>query len=359
MALVLLALATATRVAAQDPERPLAGRLVVDSVRSAALEGNVLGDPATQSVAVYLPPAYERDVTRRFPVIFLLPPFDGSPTTWTRAWPRLFDSRSGVSVIDSAIVAGRARDVIVVMPNGRNTYHGSFFINSKVTGAWEDFVVRDVVSHVDAGYRTLPHPGSRGVAGHSMGGFAAIRLGMRHPDVFGAVYSLSPPLLAGVSDLASEETWRRVLGYASREELERAYRQGDFFAMVLAAYAAAVTPAPARPPFFAELPYEVVDGALRPVESTLSTWLAAAPIAQLDAHLAALRQLRGLRLDYGNEEQPGIVAGIRRFSDALAARGIPHALEVYAGTHHDRIMTRLGSHVLPFFSEVLAFSAPR
>lgn len=354
--LALLFSASKTAPAQRAEPVPLAGRVVLDTIYSRGLEGNLLGDAAAQAVAVYLPPAYANSAAQRFPVIYLLPPGDGSSTTWTRAWPRLFGPRAGVEVMDSAFAT--VKQMIIVMPNGRNRYRASFFINSPVTGAWEDFVVRDVVGHVDAKYRTLADAASRGVAGHSMGGNASILLAMRHPDVFGAVYALSACCLAGGLELFPDGAWQRLLSYRSLDQLDTAFRAGDFPAMMLMAMAAAITPSTKRPPFYADLPYEVVDGALRHVQPAYSKWVASTPLAQVPAREPALRQLRAIRLDYGTLEMQGLVSGNRRFADALAASRIPHVLEVYAGNHHNRVMERLASQVLPFFAEFLVFSAP-
>ena len=81
----------------------------------------------------------------------------------------------------------------MVVP-GDNQLGGSFYVNSPVTGNWEDFVVQEVVGYVDNHYRTIARVESRGISGHSMGGFGSLNIAMLHPDVFGAVYSLSPGL---------------------------------------------------------------------------------------------------------------------------------------------------------------------
>lgn len=334
----------------------LEGRLVVDTVTSTALAGNILGDPVRQQAVVYLPPGYESAPTRRYPSVYLLPPFDGSASTWTRAWTGLFGPRPGVAFIDSVMAAGEVPPMIVVMPNGRNRYHGSFFLNSPVSGNWEDFLTIEVVRHVDRTYRTIPAAESRGVAGHSMGGNAAVHIGMKHPDTFGAVYALSACCLGGY-DLFGMAAWERVLDHASFDALERAYRQGDFPAMVLVAAGVTVTPNRDRVPFFFDPPYERGADGLRPVEPAFSTWRHAGAHAQVEIYADNVRRLRGLALDHGNRELDALMAGIRGFSSALAERGIPHVYEVYDGDHHARIMERLATRVLPFFAEKLRRSA--
>ena len=68
----------------------------------------------------------------------------------------------------------------------------SWCVNSRATGNWEDFVIGELKPYIDANFRTLPKPESQGVAGEFIGGYCAIRFGMRHPDVFGSVYALHP-----------------------------------------------------------------------------------------------------------------------------------------------------------------------
>jgi S-formylglutathione hydrolase FrmB len=78
------------------------------------------------------------------------------------------------------------------MPNALNRLRGSFYVNSSSAGGWDDFISAELVSYVDAKYRTLAAPRSRGIAGHSMGGFGTFYLAMRHAgDVYSAAYARS------------------------------------------------------------------------------------------------------------------------------------------------------------------------
>lgn len=112
------------------------------------------------------------------------------------------------TLMDGLIATGTSKEMIVVVPNGRNAYFGSFYTNSPVTGGWEDFVARELVRWVDGNFRTVAAAESRGIAGHSMGGYGAIMLGMKHPDVFGAFYALSPCCVGLEGDLGPEnQAW--------------------------------------------------------------------------------------------------------------------------------------------------------
>ena len=82
--------------------------------------------------------------------------------------------------------------MIVVFPDSKTVHNGSMYSNSVTTGHFEDYIWRDVVSYIDEHYRTLPDRDNRGLVGHSMGGYGASRIGMKHPDVFGSLYVMSP-----------------------------------------------------------------------------------------------------------------------------------------------------------------------
>ncbi len=150
-----------------------------------SLEGNLLGDDTEQYVQVYLPPSYASS-NKRYPVVYFLPGFGSDPHGK--------NSYFSAEALAAAMSRGEIMEMIVVEPNGANLLHGSFYVNSPVTGNWEDFIVQDVVGYIDEHYRTIAGRDGRGIAGFSMGGFAAINLAMRHPDLFAAAYGLSPAL---------------------------------------------------------------------------------------------------------------------------------------------------------------------
>ena len=165
----------------------------VMKIDSQALAGNQTGDPAEQQFAVYVPPGYETSKAR-YPVVYLLHGIADSYEVWTDAWKI-------PEQLDRLIAAKKVEPMIVVMPNARNRFLGSYYINSSVTGRWSDYIADDLVKLVDSAFRTIAKPESRGVAGHSMGGYGAIRFGMERPDVFRAVYAISPCCLDTVEDI--------------------------------------------------------------------------------------------------------------------------------------------------------------
>jgi S-formylglutathione hydrolase len=326
------------------------GTLVHDTVRSAALRRNPLGDPADRHVAVYLPPSYASDTSRRYPVVYLLHGFDGDPGQWTGGRMRL------PQAMDSLVAAGAVQEMIVVMPDGRNALGGSFFANSPATGRWEDFAVREVVAHVDRRYRTVAEPAGRGIAGWSMGGHAALRLAAAHPEVFGAAYALSPCCLGSLRlDLSPESeagsrVWREAIALRDREALTGA----GFHARLALAVAALAAPDPSQPLGIA-LPYVERDGGIGPAEPGHSAWEAVSPDSLVARHRGGLARLRGIGFDAGTEDAfRHIPASARALSEALSRAGIAHTFELYAGTHGSHVPERLRTHALPFLSERLA-----
>ncbi len=133
---------------------------------------------------IYLPPNYQVDTNRRYPVLYLL---HGAPTNYTE-WAQL----GLADVFDELIANGQAQPFIVVFVEGE----GSYYFNHQDGPAWGDYVARDVVQYIDATERTLPDPASRAIGGLSMGGLGALQLGLNYPDVFGIIGAHGPALWA-------------------------------------------------------------------------------------------------------------------------------------------------------------------
>ena len=163
------------------------GRIDRIVVHGVSLEHNLGHLSADRAVLVYLPAGYERDSRRRYPVLYLL---HGASATGHLLWT---GNLANVQDIADRVFAGSTQgEMIVVMPDASSPYLGALYSNSAAEGNWEDFVARDLVNYVDAHYRTIGDRHSRGIAGHSRGGYGALRLALTRPDVFSVVYALSP-----------------------------------------------------------------------------------------------------------------------------------------------------------------------
>jgi enterochelin esterase-like enzyme len=158
-------------------------------VHGTGLEGNLDGDSADRFVCVYLPASYITNPTRRYPVIYFLHGYtddDAKFYGFSKHWMNL------VPILDSVFASGSAKEMIVVTPNAYTRFQGSMYSNSVTIGNWEDFVAKELVSYIDKHYRTIPRSSSRGLAGHSMGGYGGLRIGEKNPEIFSAIYLLSP-----------------------------------------------------------------------------------------------------------------------------------------------------------------------
>ena len=338
--LALLAFCSTAQAVAAFPT----GTVVTGSISSRHLE-NAMGENPTRAISVYLPPDYNTSQTH-YPVIYFLHGFTGDNTMLKRIAP----------LLDQAIATRRIRPFIMAIPDHKTTYDGSFYSNSGVFGNWEDFTVRDVVGYVDTHFRTLADRGSRGIAGHSMGGYGALLLAMKHPEGFSTVYALSPGALAIVREYGpNSDTYRSLASVTSMEELAQTY-----FGKVVIAFGRSWSPNPDKPPFYCDLPFDFSTGHLVVHEDALRKWQANMPLYMIDDYRENLLKLRAIKFDWGRNAGERFTLQCDMFSQRLENAGITHFAEEYIGTHTSDIYTpsgRLPQQLLPFFDHYLDFSS--
>jgi S-formylglutathione hydrolase len=330
------------------------GRLVRESVRGVSLEKNMTKESPDRRVSVYLPPSYDKEPGKRYPVVYLLHGITDTDGTWVNSWgvPGTEGWATIPEVMNSGIAARRFGEMIIVMPNELTNWGGSFYTNSSATGNWEDFTVKDLVSHIDRKYRTLARASSRGIAGHSMGGYGAIKLGMKHPDVYSVVYGLNPAALGWGRDLTIENP---AFAYVLRNNVTTPddALKGGLYSLAAIVVAQAFSPNPARPPLYVDFPFVLVDGKLRPAEPAFSKWQENFPTNMVEKYQSNLSKLRGLRFDSGYEDEfTHIPPTARALSSVLTAHGVEHVFEEYNGDHRNRLWGRTGrlaTEVLPYF----------
>lgn len=327
---------------------PQAGGVIHrDSVPAPALRLNLVGDPAWDRVSVYLPPSYDTHRQRRYPVVYFLHGFDADDRVLIKGPYQNMNIRL---TMDSLIRAGAVGEMIVVMPNARNAFNGSFYTNSPVTGNWGQFIYRDLVNYIDRRYRTLRTRKARGLAGHSMGGYGALRIGMRNPETFSAVYALSACCLAfnDWTDPTYERNWRMALGLADWRE----YPKTGFVTNLLMAFGAANAVDAANPPFFVALPY-LISGDSLVLDQRIARRWNVRPLAMVPEYAANLRRM-AIAFDAGRADWfKDIPVRAAELDDMMTKLRIPHSFELYSGEHSDRIRWRIESKMLPFFSRNL------
>ncbi|MCH9650328.1 MAG: hypothetical protein K0U98_18995 [Deltaproteobacteria bacterium] len=330
------------------------GRLVIQTVHATTLENTVTGENPDRTVAVYLPPSYFSQPSRHFPTLFLLHGIGDTESVWTKAWDEADDPWGTVPrLLDHGIASGQLREMIVVMPDLRSKAGGSFYTDSTVTGRWQEFVTRELPAWVGGQFRSLASAESRGIAGHSMGGYAAIVIGMKFPDVFSVVYGMNSATLDWGNDLSRDNpAFRSVLERQKWEDLKGFYEVG------IIAVGQAFSPNPERPPFYVDFPFQVGDGGeLVPSQPGHQRWEEHFPIHLVERYRDNLLSLRGLRFDTCNDDEfTHIPPTSRSLSRRLTELEVPHIFEEYNGDHRNRMWGRTGrlyTEVLTWFSLLL------
>src|SRR5579871_5649218 len=317
-------------------------------VHGAALEGNLEGEAVDRDVIVFLPPSYAAQKSKRYPVVYALHGYSIGAEQWTH-------EIHVPQTVEGAFAKG-AKEMIVVLPDSKTIYNGSMYSSSVTTGDFENYVARDVVAYVDAHYRTIPNRTSRGLVGHSMGGYGASRIGMKHPDVFGALYIMSPCCMSpmtgggpGPADQMKERALANEKKVAAAKSPADLAAQSPGFASAIFATAAAWAPDPKNPPLYFDLPTK--DGVPQP--EIMAKFTANAPLMFVDQYIGNLRQYRAIAMDVG--DQDGLRFDAIKLHDALDKYGLSNSFEIYAGTHTSAVADRFQNHVLPFFGQNLCF----
>jgi enterochelin esterase-like enzyme len=314
------------------------------TVHGKALEGNLEGDSPDREVTVYLPPSYAGDQNRRYPVVYLLHGYGGRDDTFTARLASL--QQSG----DTLAGAQGFSSAIVVTPNAYSLHKGSMYSSSPTTGDWERFIAEDLVAYIDGHYRTLATRMSRGLAGHSMGGYGALRIGMKRPEVFFSLYIMSACCLTANRN-PNPERMAAAAAIKTREQAEDAARAPGFGPSVSLASAAAWSPNPKNPPLYLDLP--VKDGKVRP--DIVAKWVANAPLEMLEQYASALKTYYAIAIDIGTKD--GLLASNKQLHEALARLRVPHGYEEYDGDHTNKVRERIERNLLPFFSKNLVSPA--
>lgn len=333
LATLCLLVAAATFSGLSQAAEPAPGKLEKIRVHSASLEGNLQGNDATRDVYVYLPSGYEKG-RQRYPVVYFLHGYAVTADVYVDGVLKV------PSALDTAFGAG-VRPAIVVMPDAFTRFGGSFYSNSPVIGDWESWIAKDLVSYIDGHYRTLAKREGRGLSGHSMGGYGTLRIGMKYPQVFGALYAMSSAVLLEAPSAESIRKERVRMAEGIKPE-PRSFVNG------VEAQASAWAPNPQNPPYFFDLPFDA-DG--KPVPLIAEKWSANSPLITVDQNVPALKSFRAIAMDVGDED--GLSKSNTQLSETLKRLGVSHEYEIYQGTHGNRVGARFTGNVLPFFARHL------
>jgi enterochelin esterase-like enzyme len=318
----------ATPVAAQEH-----ARIELVTVHSPAIEGNLEGNSADRGAFVVTPPGYDENSDRHYPVVYFLHGYTANPQAY-----------QGMASFDEAVqqAAEAGNEVIMVIPDGDSLRKGGFYSSSPTVGDYETFIARDLVAWVDAHYRTIANVESRGLAGHSMGGYGTIRVAMKHPGIFSSIYMMSACCLEPM--VLTAETARAIEAMSEEEVSAAGFGQ-------LAPISTLVTwsPDPTDEGFLKADTGLRADGTLDPLVNYRIA--ANSPIVLIPQYLPALNGLEAFAMDIG--DQDFLQGPNSQFRTELDRFGVQYDFELYEGDHGNRIAARIRSHVLPFFAQHL------
>lgn len=311
---------------------PASARVETIMVHSPSIEGNLEGNDATRKVHVILPPSYDEEADRRFPVVYFL---HGYTATADR-YLEMIDP-------DEAVQSFGGNEMIVVIPDSYTKRGGSFYSSGPTVGDFEGFIARDLVAAIDQQFRTIPERDSRGLAGHSMGGYGTLRIGMKHAEVFSSLYPMAPcctqPRPARDGDAKYETMDPDPLTAA------------QFFDFGYFAYAAAFSPNPQNPPYYWDLVTK--DGKPDPV--VVARWAANAPGAMIAQYASELETMEAIAMDVGDEDF--LLEEVMAMHGQLENFGVEHEFTLFEGDHTNRVKERFRSALLPFFAAHLDTAA--
>jgi hypothetical protein len=322
-------------------------QVVMRELRGESLAHSFIGTNPVRRLAVYLPAGYEGSA-KRYPVVYYLP----SPGEFKAE----FYEHDVRAVLDRATESGTIGPVVLVAVDMATPVGCSWYVNSPVTGNWEDFMIREVVPYVDANFRTLPSRDSRGIAGDFMGGYGAIRFGMTHPEVFGSVYALHPVGTgSGIYTMYSRPDWVKFASVKSGEEL----RDVPYGSIFLSIFQASV-PNVEKAPLYIDMQAHKVGNALE-IDSAVTERLRDNFLLEtmIGKYADNLKSLRGFRFDWArNDGNHDHVYSNQAFTHKLNEFGIVHEAEEYNGVWGSGNWGadgRVATEVLPFFARYLVF----
>ncbi len=328
------------------------GTVIIETITSNVLRGNPLGDPFVRRVPIYLPPGYENS-SERYPVVFVLAGFTGRGITFLNdaAWEETLPER-----MDRLIAEAKVRPMILVMPDCLTRIGGSQYLNSPAVGRYEDHIIHELVAYVDQKYHTIPNRDARAVVGKSSGGYGAVILAMRHPDVFGSMACHSGDLyfeFCYKSDFFGALRGLKKFGGLTKfwNEFPTIHpKDKDFGALLnMIAMSACYSPNPDAPHGF-DLPFDTETGELR--ENVWKRWLEWDPVCLVDKHLDPLRSLRLIYLDAGLRDDFNLQYGARIFVKRLKERGVPFIHEEFDDGHfniqyrYDNSLRAISEHLV-------------
>jgi enterochelin esterase family protein len=304
--------------------------VVVLKHTSKVLKNNPLKDPYQRDLLVYLPPSY-RTFRKKYPVAYLIMGFTGfgAMSMNVSAYSENIQQR-----LDRLIRTGKIKEMIVVMPDCFTKYGGSQYVNSTATGRYEDYLVKEIVPFVDATFNTIPKAASRCIVGKSSGGYGAMWLAMRHPDVFGLMathsgdsafeYCYSYGFAPFVIQMQKYGKGHRAVANFIRTQLDNRQPKGSDFHNVLntIGMSACYSPNPKRREYNFDLPFDIYTAEIIP--EVWKRWQRFDPVRLVGKYKKNLKKLKLIYVDCGVKDEFNLQAGARIYCSKLKENGIKY-----------------------------------
>jgi enterochelin esterase-like enzyme len=276
------------------------------------------------SYLIYLPPGYNAaNKTVKYPVLYFL---HGS-TADQNAYKPL------VQFFDLFISSGQIQKMIIVLPDGSHKpFAGSFYTNSSIYGKYEDYIAQDLVTHIDSTYNTFAVREKRGMMGHSMGAYGAIKMGVKYPEKYCVAAGLSGPLnLTLFNDILP-----LVLNeYGNKPPYTFIPSSDRIFTLESYTMAGAFSPNMQNPPYYVDFPIDK-NGVM--IKSITDRWQPNNPamiVTKLDPKKAPQ-----LYFDCGDKDEFHLMSQNQSFADSLKKYNIPYKFEKFVGGHTDQLAFR-------------------
>lgn len=326
----------------------LKGTIRILNHSSEVLKQNPLGDKSERELCVYLPPNY--DETKKYPTVYFLTGFTG------RGKMLLNNKPFGPSLperLDSLISNGKIKPMIIIMPDCFTYYGGSQYINSSATGNYEDYLIEEIVPFIDENFSTVKDKNFRAITGGSSGGYGALVLSMRHPDVFGLCASLSGDCYFEVSLLPDfGKAFRAIKGnpkaLVEKMWIEEATKgKHDFDGLNIIGMSACYSPNGSS----FDLPFDLETGEIR--EDIWQKWLTHDPVRLVEKYAENLKSLKLLFIDAGTRDEFNLDIGAKVFCERLKKHNIPYIQDEFNDGHFN--ISYRYNRSLELISENMAF----
>jgi S-formylglutathione hydrolase FrmB len=276
-----------------------------------------------RAVQIYLPQGYNQQNTVKYPVIYFLHGAGENHTSYTELF----------GILNNLIGNKLISPVIVVKPDGSiGPWAGSYFTNSELYGNFEDYIVFDLVEFIDSAYNTFSSRENRAIMGHSMGGYGAIKLALKHPDTYCGVVSHSGPL-----DFNHFSDWIPKVLSENGGVPVRVFVPSDERVMTLIFYsmAGAFSPNINSSPYPVDFP---LDSLGNWIDLIWNRWLLHNPVLlarniNKDTSLAIF-------FDCGLQDEWGLYPFSTAFADSLDKLGLVYEFQSFNGGHYNQFTQR-------------------